>query len=157
MADEKDRTEIVKVKEETTLPGSTNLFGAKEGENYLARTLGQNFKQVRETQIADKSEDIQVKFEYEISEKIRQLKRKARLVKDDLIKVIPSTPLQSMNLAEIDEAKFVSGISTWRLDLHNDAMAILSDLSVYQSMFGKQWSDEDKAFVKSLVIDIKAI
>lgn len=156
MAEEKNRTEVVEVKEETTLPG-TNLFGAKEGENYLTKTLGQNFKQVRETQIADKSEDIQVKFEYEISEKIRQLKRKARLVKDDLIKVIPSTPLQSMNLAEIDEAKFVTGISKWRLDLHNDAMAILSDLSVYQSMFGKQWGDDDKNFVKSLVIDIKSI
>ena len=152
---EKTGTEVVETKE-TTLP-STNLFGAKEGENFLTATLNQNFKQVRETQIADKSEDIQVKFEYTISEKIRQLKRKSRIVKEDLIKVVPSTPLQSMNLADLDEAKFVTGISEWRLGCHNDAMEILSDIDTFQSMFGKEWDEDDKKFVKSMVIDIKNV
>lgn len=156
MAEKKDSKDVVKIEEEMTLP-SANLFGSREGENFLTATLNQNFKQVRETQIADKSEDIQVKFEYTISEKIRQLKRKSRIVKDDLIKVVPSTPLQAMNLNDLDEGKFVEGISKWRLECHNNAVEILSDIDTYQSMFGKSWDDGDKAFVKSMVIDIKNV
>ena len=139
-----------------TLP-STNLFGAKEGENFLAKTLGQNFKQVKETQIQDKSEDIERRMCIKIQDAIIKLRRQARTIKDDLIKVIPTSPIQTLNLAEIDDEKFCNGISEWRLRCHNSAVSIISDISIYQSMFGKKWDEEEKTFVKSMIIDFKNI
>lgn len=148
--------EIVKT-EESAVVQSNNLFGATPGENFLAKTLGQNYKQVKEAQIQYKVEDIEREMSRQIADQIIDLKRKARTIQDDLVKVIPTTPLQQLNLAEIDEKKFCDGMSKWRISCHNDAQHILAMIDIFQNMFGKNWPDDEKSFVKSMIIDFRNI
>lgn len=145
--------DLVERKEETGV--STSLFGTG---NFLADTLGQNFKQVKEAAVKYKVEDIERRMKRTIQDDIVDLRRKFRQPQDDLLKIIPSTPLGQMNLSDIDDKEFVSGMEKWRIECHRDAQIILSNIGLYKSMFGKEWEDEEeKEFVKSLIIDFNAI
>ena len=140
-----------------TLP-STNLFGAEEGENFLLKTLGQNFKQVKETQIKYKSEDIERELKRRIQDAIIDLKRKSRQPQDELIKIIPTSALSTFSLADIDEKEFCNNLQSWAISCHNDAQKILVNIRIYQSLFGKAWEyDDDKTFLKSMLIDFNNI
>ena len=143
--------------EETTAAVSTNLFGAKPGQNFLVGVLGQNFKQVKETLVQRKVEDIERIMMRKIQDNILDLKRKYDSIQDDLVAAVPTSPMQTLNLNSIDPRKFCDGLSEWRLNCHNDACSILSDINVYQSMFGKIWPEDEREFVKSLVLDFKNI
>lgn len=150
----KTDTEVVKVEETTKTP---NLFGASEGENFLAKTLGQNFSQVKKTLIEYKTEDIKREMKREIQDRIIVLRRDARKPQDDLTKIIPTSPMQTLNLSDIDEKKFCEGIFGWGIECHNAAQKILSAIKIYQNMFNEEWDVDEKEFVKSLVIDFRSI
>lgn len=150
----KTDTEVVKVEETTKTP---NLFGASEGENFLAKTLGQNFSQVKKTLIEYKTEDIKREMKREIQDRIIVLRRDARKPQDDLTKIIPTSPMQTLNLSDIDEKKFCEGIFGWGIECHNAAQKILSAIKIYQNMFNEEWDADEKEFVKALVIDFRSI
>ncbi len=150
----KTDTEVVKVEETTKTP---NLFGASEGENFLAKTLGQNFSQVKKTLIEYKTEDIKREMKREIQDRIIVLRRDARKPQDDLTKIIPTSPMQTLNLSDIDEKKFCEGIFGWGIECHNAAQKILSAIKIYQNMFNEDWDSDEKEFVKALVIDFRSI
>lgn len=150
----KTDTEVVKVEETTKTP---NLFGASEGENFLAKTLGQNFSQVKKTLIEYKTEDIKREMKREIQDRIIVLRRDARKPQDDLTKIIPTSPMQTLNLSDIDEKKFCEGIFGWGIECHNAAQKILSAIKIYQNMFNEEWDVDEKEFVKALVIDFRSI
>lgn len=151
----KKTTEVTKIEETEKTP--TNLFGASEGENFLAKTLGQNFSQVKKTLIEYKTEDIKREMKREIQDRIIVLRRDARKPQDDLTKIIPTSPMQTLNLSDIDEKKFCEGIFGWGIECHNAAQKILSAIKIYQNMFGEEWDADEKEFVKSLVIDFRSI
>jgi len=150
----KTDSEVVKVEETTKTP---NLFGASEGENFLAKTLGQNFSQVKKTLIEYKTEDIKREMKREIQDRIIVLRRDARKPQDDLTKIIPTSPMQTLNLSDIDEKKFCEGIFGWGIECHNAAQKILSAIKIYQNMFNEDWDSDEKEFVKALVIDFRSI
>jgi hypothetical protein len=150
----KTDAEVVKVEETTKTP---NLFGASEGENFLAKTLGQNFSQVKKTLIEYKTEDIKREMKREIQDRIIVLRRDARKPQDDLTKIIPTSPMQTLNLSDIDEKKFCEGIFGWGIECHNAAQKILSAIKIYQNMFNEDWDSDEKEFVKALVIDFRSI
>ena len=152
----KTDTEVVKVEPEIT-KAPTNLFGASEGENFLAKTLGQNFSQVKKTAIEYKAEDIKREMKREIQDRIIDLRRDARRPQDDLIKIIPTSPMQTLNLSDLDERDFCKGIFSWGIECHNAAQKILSAIRIYQNMFGEEWDPDEKAFVKDMVIDFRSI
>ena len=83
-----EKKDVVKVEETTGKTVSTNLFGAKDDENFLAKTLGQNFSQVKKTLVEYKVEDIKREMKREIQDKIIDLRRTARKPQDDLTKII---------------------------------------------------------------------
>lgn len=151
----KTDTEVVKVEPETTK--TPNLFGASEGENFLAKTLGQNFSQVKKTAIEYKAEDIKREMKREIQDRIIDLRRDARRPQDDLIKIIPTSPMQTLNLGDLDERDFCKGIFSWGIECHNAAQKILSAIRIYQNMFGEEWDPDEKEFVKDMVIDFRGI
>ena len=153
----KTDTEVVKVENEETMPAQSNLFGASAGENFLAKTLGQNFSQVKRTAIEYKTEDIKREMKREIQDRIIVLRREARKPQDDLIKIIPTSPMQTLNLSDIDEKKFCEGIFGWGIDCHNASQKILSSIRIYQNMFGEDWDKDEKEFLRSLVIDFNNI
>jgi hypothetical protein len=150
----KTDAEVGKVEETTKTP---NLFGASEGENFLAKTLGQNFSQVKKTLIEYKTEDIKREMKREIQDRIIVLRRDARKPQDDLTKIIPTSPMQTLNLSDIDEKKFCEGIFGWGIECHNAAQKILSAIKIYQNMFNEDWDSDEKEFVKALVIDFRSI
>ena len=147
-----EKKDVVKVEEATT-EVSTNLFGASSGENFLAKTLGQNFSQVKKTLVEYKVEDIKREMKREIQDKIIDLRRTARKPQDDLTKIIPTSPLQQLNLTDIKENEFCRGIFDWGINCHKDAQIILNAIRIYQNMFGEAWDADEKEFVKTLVIN----
>lgn len=152
----KTDTAMTKVEEQETTK-TPNLFGASEGENFLAKTLGQNFSQVKKTLIEYKTEDIKREMKREIQDRIIVLRRDARKPQDDLTKIIPTSPMQTLNLSDIDEKKFCEGIFGWGIECHNAAQKILSAIKIYQNMFNEEWDVDEKEFVKALVIDFRSI
>lgn len=152
----KTDTEMVKV-EESEITKTPNLFGALEGENFLAKMLGQNFSQVKKTAIEYKVEDIKREMKREIQDRIIDLRRDYRKPQDDLIKIIPTSPMQSFSLSDLDERDFCKGMFSWGIEVHNAAQRILSAIRIYQNMFGEEWDPDEKAFVKDVVIDFRSI
>jgi len=150
--EKEEKKDVVKV-ESTATEVSANLFGAKDGENFLAKTLGQNFSQVKKTLVEYKVEDIKREMKREIQDKIIVLRRSARKPQDDLTKIIPTSPLQQLNLTDIKEDEFCRGIFNWGISCHQDAQIILNAIRIYQNMFGESWDEDEKEFVKSLVIN----
>lgn len=151
-----EKKDVVKV-EDATKEVSANLFGAKSGENFLSTTLGQNFSQVKKTLVEYKVEDIKREMKREIQDKIIDLRRDARRPQDDLMKIIPTSPMEKMNLTDIKENEFCAGIFNWGLDCHQAAQRILNAIRIYQNMFGESWDEDEKEFVKSLVINWEII
>ena len=157
MAKEEEKKDVVKVEETTGRTVSTNLFGARDDENFLAKTLGQNFSQVKKTLVEYKVEDIKREMKREIQDKIIDLRRTARKPQDDLTKIIPTSPMQQLNLTDIKENEFCRGIFDWGINCHKDAQIILNGIRIYQNMFGEKWDEDEKDFVKSLVINWETI
>ena len=153
----KTDAEVVKVEPEITKT-PTNLFGATDGENFMLNTLGQNFKQVKETQIQDKSEDIQRELERRIQDGVIELRRKARQPKDNLVKLIPTSALSTFNLDNLDPKDFCDSMLNWGIDCHNLAKKTLIYMALYKGLFGKDWEKaEEVEFVKSKIIDADSI
>jgi len=161
MSEKKEEKSVVKKEEETTevivSSANANLFGAKEGENFLAKTFGATFGQVKKTLVEYKVEDIKREMKREIQDMIIELRRVARKPQDDLIKVMPQTPMQTINLSDINEKKFCEGLFNWGLECHKNAQKILNCIRIYQDMYGEEWDIEEKAYVKSLVINWETI
>lgn len=160
MDTKKETKSVVKKEEETTeviVSSNANLFGAKEGENFLAKTFGSTFGQVKKTLVEYKVEDIKREMKREIQDMIIELRRVARKPQDDLIKIMPQTPMQTINLSDINEKKFCEGLFTWGLDCHKSAQKILNCIRIYQDMYGEPWDNDEKEYVKSLVINWETI
>ncbi len=155
MAEEKK--EVVAVNDETGATVSTSVFGTVPGQNFLVDVLGQNFKQVKDTLIKRKVEDIERILMRKIDDNILNLQRKFESIKDDLVNIVPTSPMQTLNLNSLDPRTFCDGLSQWRLECHNDACSILADIDVLKSVFGKDWDPNQKNFVKSLILDFKNI
>lgn len=68
MDTKKETKSVVKKEDEITevSVSNANLFGAKEGENFLAKTFGSTFGQVKKTLVEYKVEDIKREMKREI-------------------------------------------------------------------------------------------
>lgn len=153
MADEKKNTEVAEVVNELATQVDVNLFGSGDGENFLMNTLGQNFKQVKETQIQYKVEDILSELDRRIQIGIRDLRRKSREPQDNLVKLIPTTAMMTLNLDALEPADFCDAMKKWGIELHNLAKETWIYLILRKSLFGMDWEKpEEVAFVKSKII-----
>lgn len=130
-----------------------NLFGTEPGENFMLTTLGQTFKQVRDTQVQYKCEDILTELDRRIQIGVRDLRRKSREPQDNLVKLVPNVALASMNLDPLDPIDFCDRMLTWGKEVHNLAKETWIYIILRKSLFGLDWEKpEEVKFVRSKII-----